>query len=217
MSAIVHSGRRRSLLVVATACLLLAVSSCAPDSTPPAAANQENLQSAALEPSVLPDLPAEPVKSSAVGSGKGSAVDPGTSLPTELAMAVDKQEASSSAETGVAKPVETTPIPPSKETPHAAKEDAMDQAMSSKSTSDEGVVSRFFPLPNGASWRYQLKVLDSNGETLSEATVERRVEGTKTIDGEGLHSSDDNHLVRDGHASTRPTLSCNGRRSRCCG
>ena len=183
MSTIVHSGRQQRLFVAATVCLLLATSSCAPDLTPPVATKQGDLPSTVFEPSALSDLPTEPVKSSAVESAENSTVSPGTSLPAELAMGVDMQETPGSAETRVDKPVEPAPIPPSKKTPHVAKEDAMDQPTCSESTSDEGIVSRFFPLSNGASWHYQLKVLDSSGETLSEATVERRVEGTKSIGG----------------------------------
>jgi hypothetical protein len=54
---------------------------------------------------------------------------------------------------------------------------------SQASQSSQPAASEYFPLSQGASWRYGVKVFNSDGEVVREATVEKCVEGVKTIGG----------------------------------
>jgi hypothetical protein len=161
--------------MAAAASLLLLMASCSPDSTPSTSSNHGKGGGVSSQQSASSDLPTEPVKSALAEPVEVSAVEP--------VGAIDGQEALNSPKGNVEELAETNPVLPSEELPGAAKEVAMAPPMSNETTSAEALMWDFFPLSKGASWRYQLKVLDGNDETLSEATVERRVDGTKTIDG----------------------------------
>ena len=90
----------------------------------------------------------------------------------------------------------------------------MTSPVSRETTTAESLTSEFFPLAKGASWRYLVKVQDGNGETLSEATVERRVDGTKTIDGKDYFRLTTTTLSGTDTTSAGSALPCDGRRSR---
>lgn len=153
--------------MAAAAFLLLVTASCTPDSTAPASSDQGKTRSVSPHRVASSDVPAEPVKSFDVE-------------PVEV---IDGQESLDLPEGLVEKLAETKPVLPSEEFPGAGKEDAMTSPVSRETTAAESFTSEFFPLVNGASWRYLVKVQDGDGETISEATVERRVDGTKSIDG----------------------------------
>jgi len=183
MPAIVHLGRRCITFMAVAALLILATTSCSPESTPSPDAKPESLQGTSLQPIPLSDLPEQPVKSSSVPVTSVLEQDATAISTAALATSVAPQEASASSEIRGEVSTDMPPSPP-KETSLAAKEDSVKQVMNSKSPpQDDSLVSQFFPMPDGATWQYQLKVLDSKGETLSEATVERRVEGAKAIAG----------------------------------
>ncbi len=175
MSTNAHSMRQRSFGMAAAASLLLLMASCAPDSTPTTSSDDGMAYDASAQQSASSDLPTEPAKSPLAESAEISAMGP--------VEAIDGQETLDSPKGNVEELAEMNPVLPSEELPGAAKEVAMAPPTSNETTSAEALMSDFFPLSKGASWRYQVKVLDSNDETLSESTVERRVDGTKTIDG----------------------------------
>ncbi len=158
MSTNAHSTFRGSRLRVAGAvCFLLAMSSCSRDSTAPTAtarqkkSNDVSAQQIESSKSSL-SSPEEQVNlAEAAQSGHAERDVPLTS-PKEPA--IDGQEAEA--------PGERMRI---------TTEDAMDQPVKRESESTETAVSDYFPLSQGASWRYQLNVLDKNGEVIREATL----------------------------------------------
>lgn len=168
MSTNAHSMRLGTLGMAGAAILLLVTASCTRDSTPPATSlDQGKTFSDSRDWDASSDLSAEPVQHSA-----------------EEPMAVmSGQESLDSREGRAEDRAETNRVLPSEKSPGVSKEDAMTSPVSQGTTAPESLTSEFFPLVRGASWRYLVKVQDSNGETLSEATVERRVDGTKSIDG----------------------------------
>lgn len=164
-----RSTKQRSLCVATIASLLLVTSSCAPESPPAAGASALGGVSDSVEPVGLSDVEPVPANDGVSEAAKSS--------PGEPAGVGSRPETPDPVRNG--NRLEANQVSAPKESSHAAKEGAVKREAMSR----EDLVSSFFPLSNGASWRYQLQVMDSNGETLSKAVVERRVDGTKTIDG----------------------------------
>ena len=167
MSDALHAGQRR-LRFVAIAGLFLTASSCVQESAPVGQATS------AISNSVKPlnDPGREPAgdisMEAAVPSPPAPAQEGGT------------QEAPDHGGNGLK--LETNQVPRPKE-PEETLDRAKEAAMNQPATPAAAPVSSFFPLSDGASWRYELRVLDSDGKTLSEGVVERRVDGRKTIGG----------------------------------
>ena len=183
MSAIVPMDRTRILIIATTTVLLIPiVTSCVPESTPPAAGNQEGIQGTSLQPASSAEEPA-PAMKVALRGPSAPASSPGPLPSTKPAIVSEKQQTPVALETPDGVLVGRRPAPVSNEEAQAPKESAMSQITNPTSAQGDSPTSRFFPIPDGAIWRYQLRILDGNGETLGEATVERRVEGTKAIDG----------------------------------
>lgn len=166
MSDALHASRRR-LRLAAIAGLLLIASSCVQESLPVGQATTamsdsvRPLNDPGLEPAgdISTEAAVKPPPAPAKADGPPGAPDHG----------------------GSGLKLDTNQAPRPKE-PKESLDKAREAAMNQQATSAEAV-SSFFPLSDGASWRYELKVLDSDGKTLSEGVVERRVDGRKTIGG----------------------------------
>jgi hypothetical protein len=157
--------------VAAIACFFLTMGSCSPDSTSSTGLDQGNADRVEPQDRVSPepslDEPEESVESS----------------PVEAGQVVKGQEPVASPQEDTEEPVETDRVALLKGLPQAAKENTVNQPVSDVSRSGETLASKYFPLVRGASWKYRLQVINEDNEVLSEAVVERVVDGTKTIEG----------------------------------